>query len=182
MTNKKKICRQTADSGPIKKKINNKQIKRTYLDNQAVRWRQMSKRFQVSAPLFDFGQLLRSPFHRNSLWWKWWFTSIQTAGSFWVEVLRWSVWLGASPWWIFWLQWYKNILIPMIQEYSGVFLGLPHHSDKTWHELASPVVRAQELKYVKFSWGDLYQYLLLLSRRPTYNWPLVKSKSCCYFR
>ena len=101
----KKICRQTADSGPIKKKIKNKQIKRTYLDNQAVRWRQMSKRFQVSAPLFDFGQLLRSPFHWNSLWWKWWFTSIQTAGSFSVEVLRWSVWLGASPWWIFWLQW-----------------------------------------------------------------------------
>ena len=49
------------------KKIKNKQIKRTYLDNQAVRWRQMSKRFQVSAPLFDFGQLLRSSFHRNSL-------------------------------------------------------------------------------------------------------------------
>ena len=93
-----------------KKKINNKQIKRTYLDNEAVRWRQMSKRFQVSAPLFDFGQLLRLSFHWNSLWWKWWFTSIQTAGSFSVEVLRWSVWLGASPWWIFWLQWYKNIL------------------------------------------------------------------------
>ena len=156
-----------------KNKINNKQIKRTYLDNEAVRWRQGSKRFQVSAPLFDFGQLLRLSFHRNSLWWKWWFTSIQTAGSFSVEVLRWSVWRGASPWWIFWVQWYKNIL---------EFFCLPHHSDKAWHELASPVVRAQELKYMKFSWGDLCQYLLLLCRRQTYNWPLVKSKSCCYFR
>ena len=78
----------------------------------------MSKRFQVSAPLFDFRQLLRSSFHRNSLWWngdlpvfkllghsEWKYCVDQFDGEHHLDGYS-----DSNDTRIFWFQWYKNIL------------------------------------------------------------------------